>query len=350
MSSRHDVPYGRYLRLDKILDAQDPPGPDGQPRALGHHDEMLFIVIHQVYELWFKQIKHEMTHIRDLLAVDDVPEKDVPRIVKGLHRVCEILEVGVKQISVIETMSALDFLAFRDQLGSASGFQSYQFREVEIMAGLPDDQRYEYAGDSFERRFPPEQVAVFNELRAQPSLREALESWLDRTPIEDGFRDTYLDAFDAYVATQKEMHASNPELGDEDRARVAQRMDAYRDACATFLEGEHGRRNAACLFIHAYKDEPLLHWPNRLLDGLLEFEEQLRLWRFRHARMVERMIGLRVGTGGSSGVQYLDATAGERYRIFTPILEARSFLIPRRMLADLQNPERYGFAQHTVSD
>jgi len=343
MSTRHDVPYGRYLRLDRILDAQDPPGGDGAPRALGHHDEMLFIVIHQVYELWFKQVLHEMTLVRDLLAQPEVPERDVPRIVKTLGRVHEILKVGVQQLAVLETMNPLDFLAFRDELGSASGFQSYQFRELEILAGLPDENRYEYAGDSFERRFPPGQVKRFDELRKSTSLRQALEAWLERTPIEDGFRESYLAAFDRYVASQKEMHGSNPELGEEDRARVAKRLDDYRDSCAAFLGGEAGRRNAACLFIHAYRDEPLLHWPNTLLDGLLDFEEQLRLWRFRHARMVERMIGLRVGTGGSSGVQYLDATAGERYRVFTPILQARSFLIPRRMLGDLKHPERYGF-------
>jgi tryptophan 2,3-dioxygenase len=344
MSTRHDVPYGKYLRLEKILDAQDPPGADGEPRAHGHHDEMLFIVIHQVYELWFKQILHEVARVRDMLAQPEVPEQDVPRIVKALGRVHEILKVGVQQLSVLETMGPLEFLAFRDELGSASGFQSYQFRELEIVAGLPDANRYEYAGDSFERRFPPEQVQRFNELRGATSLREALEAWLDRTPIEEGFHENYLGAFDRYVATQKELHGSNPELGDEDRRRVAQRLDAYRDACAAFLSGDTGRRNAACLFIHAYGDEPLLHWPYTLLDRLLEFEEQLRIWRFRHARMVERMIGLRVGTGGSSGVEYLDATAGERYRIFTPILEARSFLIPRRMLPDLKHPERYGFA------
>ncbi|MHC4952921.1 MAG: tryptophan 2,3-dioxygenase family protein [Planctomycetota bacterium] len=344
MKIKHEVPYGDYLRLDRILDAQDPPGPDGQPRGLHHHDEMLFIVIHQVYELWFKQIAHEATLIRDLLAAPEVPESDIPRVVKGLGRIHEILKVGVQQLSVLETMGSLDFLAFRDSLGSASGFQSRQFREVEILAGLRDENRVEYAGASFERRFPPEQVARFRELQNATSLREAMEAWLERTPIEDNFRDTYLAAFDQYVAAQKDLHCSNPGLDDADRARVAERLDGYRESCRAFLDGEHGRRNIACLFIHAYRDEPLLHWPNALLDGLLDFEEQLRIWRFRHARMVERMIGLRVGTGGSSGVDYLDSTAGSRYRLFTPILEARSFLLPGRMLPKLQHPERYGFA------
>ena len=211
-------------------------------------------------------------------------------------------------------MDSLDFLAFRDSLGSASGFQSAQFRMAEIVAGLRSEDRVEFAGDSFERRFPPDQVKRFRELQSETSLREAMETWLERTPIEEAFRDTYMTAFDRYVANQKELHCSNPGLNEEDRARVGAKLDRYRDACAAFIDGENGRRNVACLFIHTYRDEPLLHWPNALLDGLLDFEEQLRIWRFRHARMVERMIGLRVGTGGSSGVDYLDATAGSLRR------------------------------------
>jgi len=344
MKIRHEVPYGEYLRLDRILDAQNPPGPDGEARGLHHHDEMLFIIIHQVYELWFKQAFHEMTRVRNLLDQPDVPESEVPRIVKTLNRVQEIFKIFFQQLGVLETMDSLDFLAFRDSLGSASGFQSFQFRCYEILIGLRSEDRIEYAGDSFEMRFPPDQVARFHELSNATSVREAMESWLERTPIQDGFREGYLDSFDRYVADQKDLHGSNPGITAADRERVAARLDDYRAQCQAFLEGDDGRRNAACLFIHAYRDEPLLHWPNALLDGLLDCEEHLRLWRFRHARMVERMIGLRIGTGGSSGVDYLDATAGSRYRVFTPILQARSFLLPRRMLPDLDRPERYGFA------
>jgi tryptophan 2,3-dioxygenase len=339
-----DVHYTTYLNLDRILNAQNPPGEDGQPRDLAHHDEMLFVVIHQVYELWFKQIMHELGLARDLLAADFVPETDVPRVSKALRRTHEIQRILVDQITVLETMNPADFLAFRGSLGAASGFQSAQFRELEIFAGLSDDARYEYEGQSFERRFGEEQVAKFNALRAQPSLRDALYTWLARTPIEDGFADSYLTAFKAYVDEQRALHGHNPQLTGEEQARVLKRLDDYEADCRRFLTGPNGAVHAACLFIAAYRHEPLLHWPNRLLDQLLEFEELLRRWRFRHARMVERMIGLRVGTGGSSGVQYLDATAGDRYRIFTVILESRSFLIPRRMLPDLQNPAKYGFA------
>jgi len=340
-----DIRYDAYLNLDRILTAQQPPGADGQPRELAHHDEMLFVVIHQVYELWFKQILHEVTQVRDLLAQEVVPEPDIARAVQALGRVHEIEKVMVAQIGVLETMNPADFLAFRDQVGTASGFQSAQFRELEIVAGLSDDVRYEYQGASFERRFPREIVARFDELRAQPSLRDVLYRWLERTPLEEGFVDIYLRAFDGYVESQRELHRANPQLSGEEQAKVLARLDQYTAACHAFLAGPTGRIHGACVFIAAYREEPLLHWPNRLLDALLAFEELWRLWRFRHARMVERMIGLRIGTGGSPGVDYLDQTAGNRYRIFTVILESRSFLVARRLLPDLRDKGRYGFAQ-----
>jgi len=339
-----EITYGSYLNLETILNAQNPPGPDGRPRPFAHHDELLFVTVHQVYEIWFKQVLHELSRARDLLAQAEVPEPDIPRVVKGLQRVHEIQSIMVAQLGVLETMNPIDFLAFRESLGNASGFQSAQFRELELLAGLPDEVRYEYEGSSFERFFPPADVARFERRRSEPSLRTALYRWLSRTPIEPGFREAYLAAFDGYVEGQRALHAANPQLTPEKRDAVLARLAAYQESCRAYLAGEEGAVRAACLFIAAYREEPLLHWPNRLLDALLQFEELWRLWRFRHARMVERMIGLRVGTGGSSGVDYLDRTAGSRYRIFTVILESRSFLVPRRLLPDLRDPGRYGFA------
>ena len=340
-----EVTYSSYLNLDRILDAQDVRAPDGSPRPLGHHDELLFIVIHQVYELWFKQVVHELERVRNVLTQETVPEKQIPTAVKSLRRVHEIQKIMVDQLGVLETMNPLDFLAFRDQLGNASGFQSAQFRELELLAGLDDAVRYEYEGKSFERRFEDDVVARFNRRREEHSLKQALYQWLARTPIEPAFRDTFLTAFDGYVQRQVALHEANGQLTAEERARVVGRLDEYRENCHAFFSGEDGDVRTACLFIAAYREEPLLHWPNRVLDSLVEFEELWRLWRFRHARMVERMIGLRVGTGGSSGVGYLDKTAGDRYRIFTVILQTRTFLIPRALLPDLQDGRRYGFAQ-----
>jgi len=344
VSADDPVTYETYLRLERILDAQEPMGPDGAPRERAHHDEMLFIVVHQAYELWFKQVLHELTFARDLLAQDPVSENSIPRICSALRRVHEIQKVLLAQLPVIETMNPVEFLAFRDSLGNASGFQSAQFRELEILAGLKDEKRVHYQGDTFERRFRPETVARFDALRREPSLREALDTWLERTPLEPDFVTTYLDAFDRYVDAQRAVHEDNPQLSDEERASAVEMLENYRGDGHAFLEGDDAHVHAACLFIAAYREEPLLERPNRLLDALLEFEELWRLWRYRHARMVERMIGLRVGTGGSSGVAYLDKTASERYRIFTVILRSRSFLVPRRLLPPLKDPSRYGFA------
>jgi tryptophan 2,3-dioxygenase len=338
------ITYGTYLSLDKILGAQAPPGPDGAPRALSHHDEMLFLIVHQAYELWFKQVLHELKLARDLLAQDPVPEPDIMRVVMALHRVHEIQKVLVAQLGVLETMNPADFLAFRDALGNASGFQSVQFREMELLAGLKDEVRYEYEGASFERRFAPAETARFKALRGEPTVRDALALWLARTPLEPGFEAAYLKAFEGYVGAQRALQEGNRQLAGTEREATLKRLDDYLAQGRAFLSGPETKTRAACLFIAAYREEPLLHWPNRLLDSLLEFEELWRLWRFRHARMVERMIGLRVGTGGSSGVDYLDRTAGNRYRIFTFILESRSFLVPRRLLPDLSDRGRYGFA------
>jgi tryptophan 2,3-dioxygenase len=305
---------------------------------------MLFLVVHQAYELWFKQILHELRLARDLLVQDPVPEPDIMRVVMALHRVHEIQKMLVGQLGVLETMQPADFLAFRDALGNASGFQSAQFREMELLAGLRDEVRYEYEGSSFERRFPKEEVERFARLRQETTLRDALARWLARTPLEPGFEATYLRTFEAYVRAQRALHEGNPQLSAAERQATLKRLDDYLAQGRAFLSGEEAKTRAACLFIAAYREEPLLHWPNRLLDSLLEFEELWRLWRFRHARMVERMIGLRVGTGGSSGVDYLDRTAGNRYRIFTFILESRSFLVPRRLLPALKDPGRYGYA------
>jgi len=345
--SIHDIRYGDYLNLDRILDSQNPPGPDGAPRALAHHDEMLFVIIHQVYELWFKQAMHEAIHARNLLAADDVPESDVPRVVAAMNRIHEIFRIAVAQFSVLETMTPADFLAFREHLGSASGFQSAQFREFEILAGLDESRRIEYDGATFENHFNDEARARFAERRGEPSLKDALHTWLMRTPIEEGFAERYLQAFHVYVDKQRTLHSGNTQLGDKERTAVTARLDSYLKSCREFLEGEGSDLRRAALFITAYPGAPLLHAPSQVLEAACEFDQWFRIWRFRHARMVERMIGVRVGTGGSSGVGYLDATA-KAYRIFHDLMQARSFLLPADLLPPLENPGRFDFAKDAV--
>ena len=311
--------YGDYLNLDRLLGAQEPPGDDGKPRALAHHDEMLFVVVHQVFELWFKQTLHELTRARDLLAVDEVPETDIPRIVAALLRIHEIQRLCVHQFDVLETLQPLRFLSFRDRLGSASGFQSSQFRELEALSGLQPAQD------------------------GRPNFKQAVYAWLARTPVEEGFAQRYLAAFETYVERQRGLQQQNPDLDAKGQAAVQARLDAYLASCHEFLAGESATLNTACLFLTAYSGEPLLHLPCSLVEAVTAFDEWFRIWRFRHARMVERIIGPRVGTGGSSGVDYLDSTV--RASIFPELLHSRAFLVPADLLPPLSDPDRYGFAK-----
>lgn len=345
-----NVVYWEYLQLEKLLDCQSPPG-----RELGHHDEHLFIVAHQAFELWFKQVLFEIRHARDVLgrpgrpeAERHVPETEIPEICATLGRVVEILRLLTEQWRVVETMPPGNFLAFRDQLIPASGFQSLQFRLVEIVSGLPVEDRVSIDGRPFTSRFSPELQATLDAAGREMTLRQALLDWLARTPLDvpfPGFAAAFMRAYDAYADDQKALQLGNPFLPPERRDAIEARFEGEKAACRTFLSTGDERRDrahAAFLFLASYREEPLLRWPSALVEQVITFEEQLRIFRFRHARMVERMIGLRTGTGGSTGVDYLDETA-RRHRIFGDLLTAQSFLLPRARLPAVPRPELLGF-------
>jgi tryptophan 2,3-dioxygenase len=341
--------YWEYLQLEKLLDCQRP------GRELAHHDEHLFIVAHQSFELWFKQILFEIRHARDVLgrpgrpeAERQVPETDIPEICATLGRVVEILRVCTEQWRVVETMPPGNFLAFRDLLIPASGFQSLQFRLLEIISGLPTEVRVTIDGRPFTSRFSPELQAVLEEAAREMTLRQALLDWLARTPVDapfPGFAPAFARAYDAYADAQKTLQLGNPYLPQEQRAAIEARFEGEKAACRAFLstgDARTDRAHAAFLFLASYREEPLLRWPSSLVEQVITYEEALRIFRFRHARMVERMIGLRVGTGGSTGVEYLDETA-RRHRIFGELLTAQSFLLPRERLPPVPHPDLLGF-------
>ncbi|HYC77473.1 MAG TPA: tryptophan 2,3-dioxygenase family protein [Planctomycetota bacterium] len=353
--------YGSYLQLDLLLAAQNPPdyerlepseAPSARTRPLLHHDELLFIVVHQAYELWFKLILHELSRARDLLGrvaphkPTTVDERDVPEIVHTLERVNEVLRLAVDQFGVIETMTPLSFLAFRDAITPASGFQSVQFREVEILLGA-DEARRAVAQGVFDGLLSRGEAERLRARLDETTLKDALLDWLGRTPIRRAYPEfaaEFAAAFDAYCDDQARRHAANPYAPPSERTAAAERARAAKAAARAYvLEGDPiaVRANQAFLFITTYREEPLLRWPALLLDRLVEFEQRFRAFRFRHARMVERMIGARTGTGGSSGVDYLDR--GSQQRIFGNLLEARNFLLDRARLRDLPHPEVFRF-------
>jgi tryptophan 2,3-dioxygenase len=358
--------YWDYLKLDRLLALQG--GLEDDERRLAP-DELHFIVVHQVYELWFKLILSELRLAREHLSAPRVPEESVPFVVHHLRRINEILRLTVEQFRIMETLTPQDFLGFRDKLIPASGFQSFQMRELEILLGLAETERQAY-GEAHALDHIRTMAAQgpgggsawgrIEAARGETTLRSALHDWLYRTPIRGSspgdlddeavvgaFLAEYVERCGRHAAAQADRVAGS---WGGDPAAIRRRFDEAAETARAFLAAEDTepadrarvkRVRAGLLFIESYRDLPLLAWPRLLVDAIVELEEQLVLWRTRHARMVERTIGRRIGTGGSSGVDYLDQTA--RYRIFPELWAVRTLLLPRDMLPPLADAGAYGF-------
>ncbi|GAA1815026.1 tryptophan 2,3-dioxygenase [Actinomadura chokoriensis] len=242
MADSPTMTYGGYLRLDDLLSCQEP-----KTRA---HDELLFVVIHQVYELWFKQILHEAAQLQRRLE-----DGNSAGALHTARRIAKILKTVVGQLDVLETMTPRQFAAFRDVLGSSSGFQSEQFREIEAVLGR--------------RSFPASVLRDDERLRAavsRPSVFDSLLRYLDR----HGFT-VPREALDRDTSTPWE-----PDAGVQ-KALLA----VYADESAPAAE---------------------------VCEALVDVDEGVQEWRYRHLKMVERTIGAKIGTGGSAGADYLRRT------------------------------------------
>lgn len=335
--------YGTYLRLDKLLSCQEPASAAAGKPA---HDELLFIIMHQAYELWFKQVLHELDRIEADFSPNPVDDRQLGRVIHGLDRIHEIQKLLVHQLDVLETMTPLDFLDFRDLLYPASGFQSAQFREIEVRLGLPGERRLAFDRSGFEDKLSDEDRARVRRAAERPSLLQLLDRWLARTPFVDWggtpFRDAYRAAVVRMLAADAERVRENRHIPEAQRAAEEKAIEAaLRNFAAIFDEGEAAekwrmspRAIEAALLITLYRDEPVLNMAFRLLQALMDVDETLTLWRYRHALMVSRMLGVKVGTGGSSGHDYLRATA-ERHGIFTDLFRLSTYLIPRSALPPL---------------
>ncbi len=258
------VTYASYLHVDELLDLQ-------RPRSDGpEHDEMLFIVIHQVYELWFKEILHEVDRASALLAAGD-PH----RAQHTLKRILTILKVLVAQLDILETMTPLEFLSFRERLEAASGFQSDQFRQLEFALGRKSRQ----AIDRFAAG-----------TRAQAALARRFE------------QSTLWDAFLGYLAREgyPVPHAA-----------------LTRDVTAP-VESSPALQQ---VLIDVYRTDPK---NSEICERLVDLDEGVQEWRYRHVKMVERTIGVKMGTGRSDGAAYLRTTIGAP--LFPDLWEIRSHL------------------------
>ena len=244
--------YGSYLKVPELLTLQ---------RVLSappHPDELQFIVIHQTYELWFKLVLHELVRARDEAFAGRLD--DATLMMRRVHAIERVL---VTQVHVLETMQPAAFLGFRDHLRPASGFQSVQFREIEILSGLRDDA---FVGFLREENVP-EVVEAMERMLKVPSLRDAMHAALEA----EGFA----------------LGRAHPEAPPDEAHLDAALLSLYR----------------------TMQPRPLYHF----VESLMEHDELIRLWRLHHVLMVERIIGMKPGTGGSSGAAYLRGTTQRRF-------------------------------------
>ena len=200
------IHYKNYLGLEKVLTAQHPRSAELEREPA--HEEMLFIIVHQSYELWFKQIIHELESVIKMFQKDEVDERKIGIAVGRLDRVKEIINLLIEHIGIMETMTSLDFLDFRNYLFPASGFQSYQFRKIENLLGLPDHQRMTYGGHHYGKFFSEEENQELSEIASEKNLFLFMEDWLERTPflrIRDfKFLDLYKKAVENMIAKEAE--------------------------------------------------------------------------------------------------------------------------------------------------
>jgi tryptophan 2,3-dioxygenase len=263
-ASNPAITYGSYLKVDELLSLQ-------QPRSTGpEHDELLFIVIHQVYELWFKQLLHELDRVMALLTSDDSH-----RAQHTLKRILTILKVMVAQLDILETMTPLEFLSFRARLEAASGFQSDQFRQIEFVLGHKSDKAIARFAEGSRARIALERR------HAAPALWDAFLQYLSR---------------EGYKVPAHHLH---------------------RDVTA----GVEPSADMQAILIEVYRRDSK---NAELCERLVDLDEGIQEWRYRHVKMVERTIGAKMGTGGSSGAEYLRNTVGRN--LFPDLWEIRAHL------------------------
>lgn len=264
---RHSVTYGSYLKVHELLSLQQPLSQPAQ------HDEMLFIVIHQVYELWFKQLLHEIDKAEQAIDSDQVLV--FQRIAKRMGAIQQVL---THQVDVLETMTPVDFNTFRERLNPASGFQSHQFRVFECRIGCKDEVYLKFHATD------PRALAALEQALAAPSLYDRILGMLARRGLP-----------------------VPPQVLERDVRKQYEPSEGVRQA-----------------ILKIYKESDRYYDLYSTMESLMDLDEGLLLWRYRHIAMVERMIGSRKGTGGSSGVRYLAGTLTKRF--FPEIWEVRSFL------------------------
>lgn len=339
--------YPDYLQLDKILGSQNPKGFAVTNPA---YDEMLFIIVHQAYELWFKAILFELDLVIAVLHHETIDDNSAEMVlaVHRLKRIAKVWQLLIDQVEILETMTSLDFLEFRDILQPASGFQSKQFRIIEAKFGLQMGQRsspqhYKHTGQG---GFSEDDYADIEAAEKGLTLKPLVVGWLERMPF---FRPKYWRDYErrfpadshklpVFWSDYRKIYFESLKSGD---AKHKEEFDkVFVDVGSGDLSPAAMR---AALFIMLYRDLPIFRFPYELINELIELDELMAAWRHRHLLMVRRMIGLRMGTGGTAGAPYLEGTLGKHY-VYRELTDVTTFVVPRTKLPKLPDSLR-----HTMS-
>ncbi|XP_052673323.1 tryptophan 2,3-dioxygenase-like isoform X2 [Crassostrea angulata] len=341
--------YQEYLMLQRLLKCQVLQSAEAGKAV---HDEHLFIITHQAYELWFKQMLFEIDSVRDTFASPSMNESRMLNVINRLQRVSLILKLLVDQFVILETMTPLDFLEFRQHLSTASGFQSLQFRLLENKLGVKQENRVKYNQQHYMKVFSDEEsVKMLMESVEQPSLLLLLEKWLERTPGLQRHDFRFWQAFEIAVGRwldetiyQPYIEETDPKIKETLMAEYQKQKDSFDTILDpikynTFIErGERRLSHKAfqgALLISLYRDEPRFHQPFQVLTLLMDIDSLMTKWRYNHVMMVQRMIGSKVGTGGSSGYHYLRSTISDRYKVFLDLFNLSTYVIPREYIPPL---------------
>ncbi|XP_075234512.1 tryptophan 2,3-dioxygenase vermilion isoform X2 [Lycorma delicatula] len=345
--------YSEYLQLNKLLCSQHMLSAEKNPRPA--HDEHLFIITHQTYELWFKQILFELDSVRLKFSNNQgVCESNAMEIIRRLNRIVMILKLLVDQVMILETMTPLDFMEFRKFLSPASGFQSLQFRLIENKLGLKQEFRVKYNQNYscvFDRDEEAMKQIIISE--EEPSLLILIQKWLERTPgLElNGFdfwgkyKQTIMSMLEKQRKTAMEVETESEKLyllsDFEKRKKIYESVFDLSIHNTLVQRGERRFSHKAlqgAIMINFYRDEPQFSQRHQIITLLMDIDSLIAKWRYNHLLMVQRMIGTHsIGTGGSSGYQYLRSTLSDRYKIFLDLFNLSTFLLPRNLIPPINN-------------
>ncbi|XP_008580788.1 PREDICTED: tryptophan 2,3-dioxygenase [Galeopterus variegatus] len=297
-ASKGGLIYGNYLHLEKVLNAQEL-----QSEIKGNkiHDEHLFIITHQAYELWFKQILWELDSVRELFQNGHVrDERNMLKVVTRMHRVAVILKLLVQQFSILDTMTALDF----------NDFRCVPVAFLKTAAWLERTPGLELHGFNFWGKFEKNIIKGLEEEFTRIQANEESEEKEEQMAEFQKQKEVLLSLFD--------------EKRHEHLLSKGERRMSYRA-----LQG--------ALMIYFYREEPRFQIPFQLLTSLMDIDTLMTKWRYNHVCMVHRMLGSKAGTGGSSGYQYLRSTVSDRYKVFVDLFNLSTYLVPRHWIPKM-NP------------